>query len=419
MRDSHKNILATTVGVVGASLLLWKVKNYFQGKRSGASLSTKGRKGAMAFELRGQGQVVYDADTGNYSAETTGNTVARGVVRVNASQEWLGFQMKGDARVWVNTKTGAALAKCLTNDSTVGLISGDKNEVMRLTNAGGGGKRLEDRAKLPAIEDKAAYPRPHICEFYELCCPRLQQQTEGIAALVPKQNLEKIGNTYRIRQHVPAFDRSCGIEQNQPFFNQKILANGTAFLGTKNRIITAGHCLEEDVKNLYVVFNFKFTSAQHENIVFEQKDVYTIKKVIHRVTEQGREDWAVAELDRPANGKFIPTRSHKTPVAKTPLYITGHPLGLPMKTDLVARVNRPVPHDNSSSIFYTDLNAFHGNSGSPVFNFETCKVEGILVNGKSDFQEAQNGQRVFAEYPSHAAIEGCTTIQRVEAALTR
>jgi len=55
----------------------------------------------------------------------------------------------------------------------------------------------------------------------------------------------------------------------------------------------------------------------------------------------------------------------------------GYPLGTPMKLAKNARV---IFNNEEAQSFITNLDAFEGNSGSPVFN-EKNEVSGILVNG--------------------------------------
>ncbi len=59
----------------------------------------------------------------------------------------------------------------------------------------------------------------------------------------------------------------------------------------------------------------------------------------------------------------------------------GYPRGLPEKFSL----HRKVANNSDSSYFSADLDCFHGNSGSPVFNSKTLEVEGIFVRGEGDF----------------------------------
>lgn len=59
----------------------------------------------------------------------------------------------------------------------------------------------------------------------------------------------------------------------------------------------------------------------------------------------------------------------------------GYPRGLAEKFSL----DRRISNNADPSYFSADLDCFHGNSGSPVFNSSTLKVEGIFVRGEGDF----------------------------------
>jgi hypothetical protein len=92
-------------------------------------------------------------------------------------------------------------------------------------------------------------------------------------------------------------------------------------------------------------------------------------------------DYAVIKLDRPVVGR-VPLKIRKAGLIANGqrLIVIGNPSGLPTKvTDgNVIRTDHP-------SYFGTNLDTFHGNSGSAVINATTGEVEGILVRGKTDY----------------------------------
>jgi len=65
----------------------------------------------------------------------------------------------------------------------------------------------------------------------------------------------------------------------------------------------------------------------------------------------------------------------------------GHPVGLPLKVSGGATVRSTSP----KSYYITDIDAFGGNSGGPVFNARTKLIEGILVLGGQDFAKSPAG----------------------------
>ena len=76
--------------------------------------------------------------------------------------------------------------------------------------------------------------------------------------------------------------------------------------------------------------------------------------------------------------------SDKSLSAGTFVAMIGHPVGLPMKVTSGATTRKEL--DNSA---LTTLDAFGGNSGSPVFDRADGKLIGMLVSGGDDFVVAE------------------------------
>ncbi|HAU89128.1 MAG TPA: serine protease, partial [Elusimicrobia bacterium] len=70
---------------------------------------------------------------------------------------------------------------------------------------------------------------------------------------------------------------------------------------------------------------------------------------------------------------------------------------------------------SKSGYFVADLDTFGGNSGSPVFNTRTKKIEGILVRGDEDFLDSPAGCTTMATYEQTGGRgEDVTKISEVE-----
>ncbi|MDD5627517.1 MAG: serine protease, partial [Elusimicrobia bacterium] len=105
-------------------------------------------------------------------------------------------------------------------------------------------------------------------------------------------------------------------------------------------------------------------------------------KLLGRLQEGAGADWALVKLDRPAAGhKPLALNKAGTPANKTPLFVIGHPAGLPTKVAGGATVRDASPE----GYFVANLDTYGGNSGSAVFNAYTGLVEGILVRGENDY----------------------------------
>lgn len=158
-------------------------------------------------------------------------------------------------------------------------------------------------------------------------------------------------------------------------------------------VMTAGHCIvtEGDCNSAAFVFGYAVTEAGGKaRTEIPSGEVYTCSKIIKRelvsvtttvdnipTTVPGA-DYALIKLDRKVKGhKPLPINRAGGLKKGVPLFVTGHPTGLPFKFAGNARVVRDV--DEELSYFYTNLDTFGGNSGSPVFNAETLLIEGIHV----------------------------------------
>jgi hypothetical protein len=99
-------------------------------------------------------------------------------------------------------------------------------------------------------------------------------------------------------------------------------------------------------------------------------------------------DFALVQLTRPVKGR-TPLKLSAAPISSsTTLSMIGHPFGLPAKLSRKARtlINNPL-----RGSFLTSLDAFDGNSGSPVFNANN-EVVGILIGGTPSANTVINGR---------------------------
>jgi len=223
--------------------------------------------------------------------------------------------------------------------------------------------------------------------------------------------------TRKLKQVVPQI---CPDER---FVNQVSLGDCSGFLVTPTKIVTAGHCIlsEQDCTGSKWVFDF--TS---ETKVLKKSNVYSCKKILaHKYVYNKIQvnDYAVIELDRPVFGRpVLEFRKAGFVDHETPLVVIGHPLGLPMKiTDggRVAGMNDIEKESTFRSVFLrrnyftANLDTFAGNSGSPVFNYDTGKVEGILIQGADDFIFNQDRGCSESRHLSNDSINTYEKVMRI------
>lgn len=165
----------------------------------------------------------------------------------------------------------------------------------------------------------------------------------------------------------------------------------SGFVVRENQVITAGHCVSGSptdkfyYKDLVVIRGFKNEKRDQKSYELEIFEVVGFKKSFDQSL-----DWGILELKDPVpNFQSPEVRSQGRISNNQNIYILGHPTGLPLKL-----ADNAVVKWQRNDTFLTDLDAFQGNSGSPVFNSGDHKVEGILVSGKQDFavRMQQNGK---------------------------
>lgn len=210
---------------------------------------------------------------------------------------------------------------------------------------------------------------------------------------------------------------------SEKFVDQISLGSCSGFLVNETTLVTAGHCMisEKECNDHKWVFGFK------EGVTELTADqVYSCKKIKHQryvYSEKEVNDYAVIELDRKVTSfKPLKLRKFGWPRFNTPLVVVGHPMGLPMKaTDggVVSQMNDMEREDKWQSLklrrnyFTANLDAYAGNSGSPVFNKKTGKVEGILIQGADDFVYNEEKECMESQRLSNSPKETYEKVMRI------
>ena len=233
------------------------------------------------------------------------------------------------------------------------------------------------------------YGEDNRVDVFESSDALLREASLSVAAFMSQDYLHKSGNGFVLSGRTL---KDRGICETERFAEQTSLASCSGFLVAPNVLITAGHCVKskEGCDSGSWVFDYK-VSIHGEKIRVPETSVYSCKRVIKKVLDPIlRRDFAVIELDREVSGRK-PLRlreSGKVSVGDR-LAVIGYPTGLPLKIADDGVVRRLEKH-----FFVTNLDTYHGNSGSPVFNAKTGVVEGILVRGDDDFVKSPEGCQV-------------------------
>jgi len=168
---------------------------------------------------------------------------------------------------------------------------------------------------------------------------------------------------------------------------------GTAFLVSPDCLVTTGHQVDVigSFEDVYAVFDYNVHTlpAKWGPFVADAASVYKVKGGGARGPKG--EDWAILELERPAS-RYIPPRSQKKVEIGQPVTMIGHPRGLPAKVAPNAKIL-----STSDATFAADLDAYRGNSGSPVFN-QHHEVVGMLIAEHLDVKVGPVGNFTCASF---------------------
>lgn len=242
---------------------------------------------------------------------------------------------------------------------------------------------------------KVIYGKDHREEAREYPDALFREKAKSVAGMVSKRNLaQDFFDPNLINFFKKTASREFGLCEDERFSTQITLPVCTGFLVDEQHLVTAGHCFqrEEDCENFVWVFDYVKGTKK-----LEADKVYGCQEIVQRELKStyfSVKDYMVIKLDRPVTDREpLEYRKEGRPNYGEELVIIGHPLGLPQKIAGGAEVKlgniRGAVKPISSLIkkrdyFMANLDAFVGNSGSPVFNEKTGLVEGILIEGAED-----------------------------------
>lgn len=160
----------------------------------------------------------------------------------------------------------------------------------------------------------------------------------------------------------------------------------TGFLVGEDLLVTAGHCgtntgeMRNSSENYCEAYTWLFDYRADSDVTqVSDLNIYKCKEIIYAVQQEvdgHSHDFALVRLDRKVEGRSPLKFAQRAVRRGERVTMLGHPMGLPLKYTFNARVFK----EEEGRSFLTNLDAFAGNSGSPVFNTKN-EVVGVLIAG--------------------------------------
>ncbi len=247
----------------------------------------------------------------------------------------------------------------------------------------------------PAMSsDKAIFGPNSMLDYYQ-AAPYLKKMADSTVAFVKKSDLQLDQTTGKYKVKKKMTMASLYADPKEDFYRQNLLSFCSGAYVGKGYILSAGHCISSDPKadnyfgNTYAVFGWRLNSDGSAVMEFSKDEVFSFTSVnIHELSPSIQSeddllnkyhDYSLSSLDREPNGKE-PLMVEKTAnvAVGNNVFTIGYPLGLAVKIDKPQDASVKI---DGQTLFQTNIDAFGGNSGGPVFDSKTNKIVGILVTG--------------------------------------
>ena len=174
------------------------------------------------------------------------------------------------------------------------------------------------------------------------------------------------------------------------FAEQQYVARCSSSLIAPNLVLTAGHCIDEDLpkwcREHTVVFDYAVGLGDK---IIDKQNVYECQEVVYRnFAMPFGEDLAIIRLKRNVEDRPLIRVSRDSLAPGQPLSMIGYPLGIPQK---VVDDGEVLPGGDTAVSFRHNLDTFSSNSGGPIFAQNGEQV-GVLVRATSPNQRNVAGR---------------------------
>jgi hypothetical protein len=231
------------------------------------------------------------------------------------------------------------------------------------------------------VNNNTIYGNDDRVDIYQVKDTRVLSLADSTVALFEAGKVSVNGSAATLA--TSPYGESMGLCKEERFWEQHNGAFCSGSLVGPDIIMTAGHCVtsDESCADTKFVFGFSIAEEGKSPDSVPAGEVYGCAKLLGRLQEGQGADWALVRLDRPVAGHKPLKLSSGSLEKGDPIFVIGHPAGLPTKVAGGAKVRDA----SNPGFFVANLDTYGGNSGSAVFNGKTGLVEGILVRGEQDY----------------------------------
>lgn len=252
----------------------------------------------------------------------------------------------------------------------------------------------------------------HRVDYSQISDAAMRSLAESVFTFVLKQDLVQTRDGhYEFARH-DTLQKTLGLCKGERFGEQtSVPTRCSGFLVSPDLGVTAGHCvsplaIKDFCKNYFIVFDYRMQPDGRAPLRLGKSSVYACDRIAALAFDpNGRtDDYAVLHFSRRVKHRpALKYRKTGKIADRAAVFMIGYPRGLAEKFSL----DRKISSNKDPSYFSADLDCFHGNSGSPVFNSRTLRVEGIFVRGEGDFPGSNNSNPQMIGDFVHVGSQQC------------